>query len=427
MSRARDSGGSFERPYNLKLGPIALTAGLNFATEFVDNVNLSAEKKEGDVILRPGLGIAAVWQVTRLNSLELQTTLGYTKYVSHPELDAQSVLISPDSALRLNIFVGDVKIVLHEQFSFQEDPAGEGGVSGVATFGRFVNTIGANALWDLNDVIWSLGYDHYNLITTGNTGTTNGSSNANLSALDRSTDQISSSLFFKLGPTAGLGVEGTAAYSKYPKNSRADSSTFSLGPFIDYQLTRYTRLLLSGGYQTYASQNGGDSGAPPGFLGSTGIAGINGFGVSLPTSSNSRSRSNGDGSGYYVNLSITHRLNSRYSDRLALGREFQIGLLSDRTETTFINYAAQWQLGHRITISGGLSYEMVKETSQFSSAFGGATLPDYDRITALLSTSYQLTRKLSVGINYQFEKKLTDLATQDYTQNRLAVQFGYQF
>ncbi len=424
ISRAASAAPSLARPYNLKIGPIAFTAFAGLGLEFVDNLNLTSTEKSGDLVLRPSVGITAAWQVTKLNSLELRTTLGYAKYLQHPELDTHSALISPDSEIRLNVFVGDVKIVLHEQFSLEEDPVGSG-VNGVAKLGRFTNTIGATLLWDLNDVIWSLGYDHFNFITTGNTANTNGSLNANLSSLDHSTDQVSSSVMLKLTPTTGLGLEGTASYSFYPKNERADSTVYGLGPFLDVQLTRYTHLTLGGGYQLYTSKNGGDSAPAPEFLTASSIPGVDS--IAGPQRSGSSPRPSGDGSGYYFNLALTHRLNRFYQDRLTLGREFQVGLLSDRTVTTFVAYTSQWTFNQRLSLTASARYENVEQTRQFADAFQSGALSNYQVYSAALSTSYQLTKKLNVAVSYQFTKRTADLALQEYSQNRLALQFGYQF
>src|SRR5260221_12266688 len=172
LSRVREAAPSLERPYNLKLGPIALSASAGLELEYVDNVNLNDANPSGDLIIHPSLTLTGVWQVTKLNSLEMRSTLGYTKYLDHPNLDSQTALISPDSEIRLNIFISDVKLVLHEQFSLQEDPVTQGGVSGVAKLRRFTNTAGATALWDLNAIVWSIGFDHFNFITTGHAADT---------------------------------------------------------------------------------------------------------------------------------------------------------------------------------------------------------------------------------------------------------------
>ena len=429
MSHAAEGAPSLTRPYNLKLGPIALTASAGFGIDFVDNLNLASTNKTGDIVLSPSLSIQGVWQVTKLNNLDLRMTIGYTKYIDHPNLDTQTALISPDSVIRLNVYVGDIKFVFHEQFSLQEDPVASGGVSGVAKFGRFVNTIGVTGLWDLNDVVWSLGYDHYNFTTTGSSASTDAQANNNVSVLDHSTEQLSTAISLKFGPTTALGLEGTAAYSQYPKNSAADATNYSLGPFLDLQVTRYTHVTLGVGYQIYSSQNGG-TGTTPEFLTNTGINGLaaNGGATGVPTGSQTgTNRPSGNSNGYYVNLSLVHRLNSFYQDRLSLGREFQVGLLADRTDTTFIRYSSTWAFSRRLALSTSLDYEDVKQTTQFANSFGGASLPNYRFFGGTLTTSYQITKKLSVGLSYQYSRRFSDNPLQEYAQNRFAIQFGYQF
>ncbi len=425
LSRARDGAPSLTRPYNLKLGPIALTASAGFGIEFVDNINNTATDKSGDIVLRPSVGIQGVWQVTKLNNLELRTTFGYTKYLNNPQLDSQSTLISPDSEIRLNIFVGDVKFILREKFSVEDDPLPDSGLNGVASLGRITNTIGITALWDLNDVVWSLGYDHYNLITTGEAATSAGSVNSNLSSLDRSTDQISTAVSLKFGPTTAVGIEATAGYSTYPKSSSGDYTSYSLGPYLDMQLTRYTHITLGMGYQLYSSEGSGDRARAPQILPSStlnGLSGIDGTGGATQSPD-----SGGDGSGYYFNLSIVHRLNSNYQDRLSIGREFRTGLLSDRAVTTFVRYSSTWAFTRRLSLSTALVFEDIEQTAAPTSNLAGAALNNYRYIGASLGTSYQLTKKMSVGLSYQLTRRLAEVSTQDYSQNRFAIQFGYQF
>jgi hypothetical protein len=44
-----------------------------------------------------------------------------------------------------------------------------------------------------------------------------------------------------------------------------------------------------------------------------------------------------------------------------------------------------------------------------------------------LSTSYQLTKKMSVSLSYQYARRFDTSITQEYAQNRVSIQFGYQF
>ena len=122
---------------NVKVGPILFRFGAGLRTEFVDNVNLANGTTvpiESDIILSPQLGIDAAWPVTKLNVLRFHTTLGITQYLNHPDLSTNNLLISPDSELRFDVYLGDFKINLHDQFSLQEDPVGQGALSNVSKF-----------------------------------------------------------------------------------------------------------------------------------------------------------------------------------------------------------------------------------------------------------------------------------------------------
>ena len=143
-------------------------------TQFTDNVDLSQTAK-ADVLISPEIGVNATWAVTKLNTLRFRAAIGYAYYLDSPLLNRQTMTISPDSALSFDIYAGDVKINLHNQFSLQQDAISQGSLSGVATVERFTNTAGVSVLWDTNDVIWNVGYDHYNFITIGGANSSSGS------------------------------------------------------------------------------------------------------------------------------------------------------------------------------------------------------------------------------------------------------------
>src|SRR5207253_1081623 len=125
--------------------------------------------------------------------------------------------------------------------------------SGIAQIERFTNTAGVSILWDTNQVVWNLGYDHYNFITLGGANSSSGTVAAVISNFDHSTDQFSASAAVKLGSTMIGGIEGTFAFSDYPKRPDSNFTAVMGGPFLEVQLTKYTHLFLSGGYKGYFS------------------------------------------------------------------------------------------------------------------------------------------------------------------------------
>ena len=245
---------------NLRVGKVLLNVDARLGMEFVDNVDLTPTGSS-DMIVTPQIGVNATWAATKLNTLRFRASIGYSSYYNNPRLNQQNIQISPDSALSFDVYAGDVKINFHEQFSLQNTAVDQGGVSGVAQLARFTNVIGTRALWDMNDVIWSLGYDHFNFITVGQAESSTGSVAANIANLDHSTDQISTSASFRLNSVALGGLEVTGSSSKYPKSSASDFTSLSAGPFLELQLTRNTHVYASMGYRAFNSASGGFAGA----------------------------------------------------------------------------------------------------------------------------------------------------------------------
>jgi hypothetical protein len=390
---------------NFRVGEVLLRvdAGTSFA--FTDNVDLSQHGKP-DLIITPTAGLSATWAVTKLNTLQFRLGFGYAFYLNNPILNRQTTTISPDSAVSFNVYAGDVKINFHDQFSLQQDTVGEGSISGVATLQRFTNTAGFSVLWDTNDIVWNLGYDHYNFITLGGANSSSGSTAASLSRLDHSTDQISASMAAKINTALIGGVEGTASYSNYPDEPASNFSSVSVGPYFEFQLTKYTHVFLSGGFKGFYS-------------------GANAAGSVSVSSTTPAQPSQGNPAGYYANLSFVHRLNKYYSDHLDIGRSDDVDALNGHAQTQFVRYNGMWQVSRKITLSSGLFYENVHILA--GSALGGTRPSDYWRFGGSLNTAYEISQHFGLTLAYNYVLKEALIATQSYGQNRVTFSLGYRF
>ena len=239
-----------------KVGQVQFRFGAGLNSEFVDNINQQSGAKTSDATVTASVSMDAIWPVTKLNTLQFHVSVGYPFHLNNSSLDRVNVTVSPDSALSFDVYSGDFRINFHDSFSIQNDLINTG-TNGVAQLPRFTNTIGINVLWDLNEVILTLGYDHLNFTTLGSATSTTGTVASNTSDLDHSTDQISASGTYKLSSVALLGLESTWSYSSYPNRSGSDFDAFSVGPFIEYQLTQYTHLYVGGGFRSFSSSNAG--------------------------------------------------------------------------------------------------------------------------------------------------------------------------
>lgn len=406
---------------NFRVGEVMMNVDAAVATEFTDNVNLTPEKKS-DVILTPSVGINFAWAVTKLNTLRFRTSLGYSYYFNSEDLNRSVFTLAPDSALSFDIYTGDFRINFHNQFSLTQDPTTQGSVSGVAQLGQFTNTIGTAILWDTNDIIWSFGYDHFNLITTGASNTDGTTTSSSYNNLDHSTDQVAASASFRISSAVIGGIEATGAISDYPDQPQSNYSSLSGGVYAEMQLTRYTHMNVAGGYKRFSARGGGLTAAS--ISSSTDLA--EDLATAVATDSTPiRQPVLGDPSGFYATLSLIHRLNRYYSDNLSLGHTEDVNPYSGLARTNFIRYAGNWQVNEKVSLGLGLFFEDVAYTG--SGSLTGTVQADYQRVGFTMSTGYQLTEKVGLSLGYQFIKRESVEESQTYTQNRATISIGYRF
>jgi hypothetical protein len=392
LARQKEAQPSVAGDYNLKAGPVLFNFSAGFGVESVDNVRLTdgiLAKKESDLILTPSLGVDIRWQFTKLNAFRFRSTASYAKYLDNPELDTNALLLSPDSELSFDIRFGDFKLTFRDQFSYQQDPIGAGNLSATAQFGRFTNDAGLTLLWDLNDVLLRLSYDRVNLQVIGT-----GPDDPN-SRLSRVTDQIGTQATLLVSDALSCGIEGTAALSTYAESPENDFSRLTAGPFLNLQITPYTKFYASAGVMQSSYKNAVSVAPQP----------------PPPTT---------DQQSFYGSINITHRLNRYFRDSISVGRENQLGLLAQETRTDFVRLSGTLQLTPFLSLDSQFFYESVELSSQVGSE-------TYERWGSVLGTSYRFTRHLRATATYQFTEKTAEIPNQDYTQNRFGLSFLYDF
>jgi hypothetical protein len=369
-----------EIPYNLLAGPVRFLFSVTAGVEYNDNINLAERNKQDDVIIRPQFNIDAIWPVTQLNTLKLDLGVGYSFYLNHSENDTNGVLISPGSQLSFDIFVQDFRINLHDRFSLQDDPVDEFQLSNVADYGRFENTAGISVLRDLNKAVLTFGYDHYNYISTTDT----------FDYLNRNAEELTFSSYFAFTSTTGGGIESSAVYSYYDQDFLNDSFTFSVGPFVETQLTNYLKLRAAVGYQL------------------------------IDFDDNGAIRDDSDSDDIYANISISHRINANIFQTLSAGHESQLGVNSNFVALNYIRHTATWNIINHTLLSTELFYEDGDDS-------GGIFSEHIQRYGGAIALGYQFTRHVTLGLRYQYTQKQSDLPLRDYQQNRVSIDGTYSF
>ncbi|MGZ8900121.1 MAG: hypothetical protein ACXW3Z_08500 [Limisphaerales bacterium] len=379
-------------PYNLLMGPVRFRFSATAGFEYSDNINVAEVNTQEDFIFRPQVNFNALWPVTQLNTLRMDIGIGYAFYLDHSEYNTNSILLTPNSQLSFDVFVGDFRINFHDRFSLEQDPIGEPGLSNVADYGRFQNTAGVSVLWDLNKAVATFGYDHYTFISTTD----------EFEYLDRNSDILLGSISFAVSDTTGLGVESGYIFNRYDQDVLNDSETFSIGAFLETQITSYLKVRVAGGYQNIN------------FDGSTVFLGPFPDGSFLPF------MDSGELDDFYVNVLISHRINSAITHRLSAGHEAQLGVNSNYIELNYVRHTATWNIINRTLLSTEFFYEDAEDS-------GGFINESLQRYGGALSLGYQLTRHVTLGARYQYTQKDSDVPLRDYKQNRVSVDGTYSF
>jgi hypothetical protein len=386
--------------YNIKAGPVLLNFTASVEGDYNDNIGLTNSGAKSDFLITPEVGIQAQWPVTQTNTLTLSTSLGYTRYMLHPQYDTSHLLVSPDSNLSFDIYTGNFKINIHDSFSYQQDPTEESALSNVVNFDRYENIAGVGVLWDLNKVILTLNYDHIDFITTG-IQQIDGSNVPNTDNLDFSANQISASAEFHMSSTFVAGIEAAASQREYFQFG-GDYDQLSAGPYIKVQITDNIKAQLSGGYEYVDS--------PLQVFSQFNTAGILGPGVG-----------GGSHSSYYVNLTVDHQLNKDFLERLALGHELELGLLAEESDVSYINYSASWKINAHVNLSFDIGYQDVSEDG------GLIGFSSFNMLSAAVQANFPVTKSLTGSLIYQFNDKWADDSSQSYEQNQVGLLLTYHF
>jgi hypothetical protein len=389
--------------YNFAIGPVQFGLAIGFGVEFNDNITLADDDKISDFILRPSLDIQATWRISELNTIRLAVGASYAKYLDHSEFDSRGVLLSPNSELAFTFYISQVKVTLRDRLSYQEDTYDVPTLSNTGSpYRRFENQIGIQLDWAINDKTeLSGGYDHYNLWTIGD----------DFALQDRAIDTFFLKPSYVVAPGVKLGINGSYSIINFDSDERGDGHGLLVGPFIEWQMSEYTNLYLEGGYQQLAFDEGGDFNN----------AAIDQLGLSDSDSAAVRDilRDNEDASTYYIKFEINNKPSDIFDHRLSFSKTVEIGFSSNSYDLYHVEYDANWSAFQHTEIGPVLFYEYYTASGDLGEKA--------HRVGAGLGIRYHFSNSLTLGLDYRFIAKDSDLENSDYRQNVAFLSLYYKF
>ena len=393
--------------YNLRIGPVRFLADVSAGFEYIDNITYSDHDRLSDEVFRLALNVRALWDITRLNTLDVRLGVGFVRYIEHPEAAKGDVFITPGSQVAFDVYIADMfRLNFHDSFALLQDPVDTPELNNATNFGRFINTAGITAVGDFNTIIATVGYDHTNYESL----------NGTYDYLDRNAEQFLASISYKLAPRTFVGIEGTAAITDYDHSQQItqnDSVGGTVGVFLDITPTPYLRVVARGGYQYTSFDSGGTFST--GFTNNgDSIFGITNNGAPRRLTDQS-TLSDGYGS-----LTLSNRINAYLTQSLTGGRENDFGLTSNFITVNYVRYNIAWRALSNVTIGGDAFYENDQES-------GGLFDEHLQRYGGDVTLSYQFNPHLVGTVHYYGIIKDSDVDGRDYYQNRAGIDIDYGF
>ena len=382
-----------EKNYNIRIGALDLSIAVGAGFEFNDNIALSQTNRQADIIFRPQLDIEGSLRFSETSRLRLGVGIGYAKYFSHSQYDSKSLLISPTSAITWSAEMGAFKVTARERLAYQEDPFDQPTLN-VANYRRWENQAGIQVDWDANQYTKiSVGYDRYDLWAQDPT----------YSAVDHGINTFFLRPTWQAGPHFTFGLNASYSMFEYRQNLHSDGHSILVGPFVRWKVNDLTDVYAEVGFQ----QSSFDSGTTYSIVDRlTGLVTGTGFDTQ-------------NASGWYAKFEIANRPTEFLRHKLSFSKTAELGYGSNFYDLYHVEYSLEWAFREKTTIRPTFFYEYYKTS--------GPNAEAAHRFGTALGIYHVFTDNFTVGLDYRYLVKDSNLPGADYYQNLGMVSLYYKF
>jgi opacity protein-like surface antigen len=384
-----------EESYNMRIGNLDFVIAAGLGVEFNDNITLANRDRISDIILRPEIDIEGLWKISENNKLRFGLGFGYAVYMDHSEFNSDSILISPTSAITWSARSGAFTFTVREHLSYQEDPFDQPQLSNVAQYRRWENQAGFQVDWEINEYTrLAVGYDRFDLWADDEV----------FKSQDRGLDTVFVRPSWQVHPSLLVGLSASFSWVDYREDLQADGTVLLVGPYIQWRVSDRFSVYLEVGYQQ------------ANFDGTSLIETIDPD--TLEGSGNFISDGE-DSDNYYAKLEMVHTPTENFRHKLSASRTTELGLGSNFYDLYHLEYTIDWKINEKMSLRPTLFYEYYETSGEFSE--------EATRIGAALGFHYMVSEHLTLGLDYRYIRKDTNLPDADYYQNLALFSIYYKF
>jgi len=373
-----------------QFGPLKVDVKGVFEAEFNDNINYSNNDKQSDIILRPGIIVAANCPLTEINTVSLQFGVSYEDYLVHKELSSYTNFaeVSPDSKLAFSMRFNTFTATIYDSFNysvqpsdaFAVDPSTLAIITHVKAFGRFSNQLGLNGNWDLGSVVVYGGVYRYDVFPQ----------QSDFAFLRRWQYTASVGVRYQFDNGMSLKLDGSYTWNYYQQHLENNSTSWFVGPTLAGPLGRNWTFSASLGVVQYHFDDNGTNGD-----------------TSQPLD-------------YTGELSLSNKTTKAINQTLTLSQSSSFGYVSNAITVDRVSYKCDWLIQPKIDL---ILYGYV-ERGQDS---GGLAPETYEKYVLSPEVDWDYTKRMSFYAYYEFTDKFSNFSDRNYTRNRIVIGGRYQF
>jgi len=383
-----------EENYNMRIGNLDFILAAGLGVEANDNINLSDHHRQSDIIFRPELDIEGLWRISENNKIRFGVGFSYAKYMDHDEFDSDSILITPTSAITWSIRHGNFTFTVRERLSYQED-AFDQPLLNVAHYPRWENQAGIEVDWAASEYTnIAVGYDRYDLWTKEET----------FKSQDHGINTIFARPSFQITPSITLGLSASLSFVNYKEDIQSDSTVFLVGPYIRWRISDVLSLYTEIGYER--AEFDGES-----MIELLDPETGHGTGKFVQDEEDSGS--------VYAKLELVHAPSENFRHKLIASKTTELGLGSNFYDLFHFEYTIDWKVREHTSVRPTIFYEYYETSGDFSE--------EAHRFGVALGIYQILSDHLTIGLDYRFLRKDSNLPNSDYYQNLGMLSIYYKF
>lgn len=386
--RAQDTGSDEQSTF--QFGPLKVDVSSVFEAEYNDNINYSNSDKQSDIILRPGLVLAANCPLTELNTFSLQLGISYEEYLIHRNLSSYTNFaeVSPDSKLAFSMRFNTFTVTIYDSFNYSVQPSDAFAVNPstlailthVQAFGRFMNQLGVNANWDLGSVVLYGGLYRYDVFPQ----------QSEFEFLRRWQYTASAGIRYQFSNGLSLKLDGSYTLNYYEQPLQNNSASWFIGPTLAGPLGKNWTFSASVGFTDYHFIDTGTNGD-----------------TSQPTA-------------YTGELSVSNKTTKSINQTVTLTQASSFGYTSNTITIDRASYKLDWLVQPKVDFILSAYWERGQDS-------GGLDPETYNKYDISPELDWSYSKRLSFYTYYEFTDKLSNFAVRNYLRNRIVIGARYQF